>query len=136
MNCVGAERKRVLVVDDDADTREMTAELLVVLGHDVRTAATGNEALAALDAFWPDVAFVDIGLPDISGHEVAARMRAVRPLGTMVIVALSGRSQAADIERSVAAGMDMHLVKPIGYDSLRRVVGDARPPTPRLALVR
>jgi CheY-like chemotaxis protein len=129
------DRKRVLVVEDDADTRETMAELLELLGHEVRAVGTGYEALAAVDAFWPDVAFIDIGLPDIGGHEVAARIRTVRPAGTMLLIALSGRSQPVDVERSEESGMDLHLVKPIGYEVLRRIVGECRSHGRHLAIV-
>ncbi|KAB2886180.1 MAG: response regulator [Kofleriaceae bacterium] len=117
--------KRVLVVEDDRDTREMLVELLELLGHDVRAAASGMEAVDVLVAYEIDVAFVDIGLPDISGHEVAVRMRSIVGSRELVIAALSGRSQPDDIARSFASGMDLHLVKPACSDDLRRVVGHA-----------
>ena len=122
MDCAS---KRVLVVEDDRDTRELLVELLELLGHDVRSAATGAEAIDVLVAYEIDVAFVDIGLPDVSGHEVAVRMRSIARSHELAIIALSGRSQPSDMARSFASGMDLHLVKPAGYEELRRVVGDA-----------
>jgi CheY-like chemotaxis protein len=126
------DRKRILLVEDDGDTREMVGELLELLGHEVHTAGTGADAVRAVagrdaDAAF-DVALVDIGLPDLSGHEVAVRMRSVSPRRELRIVALSGRSQPADIARSLASGMELHLVKPAGYEDLRRVVGIASAP--------
>lgn len=119
-----SEGKRILVVDDDADTRDTVADLLGLLGHECITAATAEEALEAFEAFGPNVVFVDIGLPDMSGHQLAQVIRA--KYGAAVpIIAVSGRSQPSDLARSRECGIDLHMVKPVGYDALRNVVGKA-----------
>ncbi len=114
-------RRRVLVVEDDPEVRECLVELLELLGHQVRSAATGEEAVAASVAHELDVVFVDLGLPDISGYEVAARMRSAARSRELTIIALSGRSRPEDLARSAASGFDLHLVKPVGS----RTIADA-----------
>jgi CheY-like chemotaxis protein len=90
-------------------------------------AHSGQEALAAGPAFLPDVVLLDIGLPDISGNEVASRMRG-EPWGkTATLVALTGWGQADDRKRSAAAGFDHHFVKPVDLDVLERLL--AAPPS-------
>jgi CheY-like chemotaxis protein len=119
------DRKRILFVDDDDDTREMDQELFELLGHECVTAGSGGEALAALDHFDPHVIFLDIGLPDMSGQELARAIRA--RLGDEIpIIAVSARSQPADVQRSMDSGIDLHLPKPIGVETFRRLVGDAK----------
>ncbi|MBZ0236120.1 MAG: response regulator [Deltaproteobacteria bacterium] len=118
------ESKRVLLVEDDDDTRELVAELFALLGHECQTAATGSEALAVLEGFEPHIVFVDLGLPDMTGHELAEMIRTTyRP--DVAIIVVSGRTQPADVARSMETGIALHLAKPIGYDALRRIVGDA-----------
>ena|SRR5688572_6680026 len=120
------QTKRVLLVDDDADTRDALAELFILLGHQCRTAGTGADALAAIESFRPQILFVDIGLPDMTGHDLAREIRAreIEP-ARVPIIAVSGRAQPADVERSLESGIDLHLAKPIGIDALRKLVGDA-----------
>ena len=127
-----ADRKRVLFVDDDEDTRETIAELIALLGHECVTAGSGAQCLAALDRFVPHVIFVDIGLPDMTGHELAAIIRKTR-LPDVTIIAVSGRAAPSDVERSLEAGITMHLAKPIGCDTLRQLVGDATTTTANAA---
>lgn len=108
---------RVLVVDDDVDAANIFAELLVVLGHEVRVAYDGLSGLK-IDASWePHLVFLDLGLPTMDGYEVARRLRERRPIGRR-IVALSGFGQATDHERSRCAGCDHHLVKPAALSDI------------------
>jgi two-component system CheB/CheR fusion protein len=120
-----AERKRVLIVEDDGDTRDCLAELFELLGHEAVVAGTGVEALRRFAEHRPSVAFIDIGLPDMSGHELARALRALAEPFPLRLVALSGWSQARVISASMDAGMDLHVVKPIGFTALRGIVGDA-----------
>ena len=109
--------RRVLIVDDNADSAEMLGLVLKMAGHDVRMAADGLEAVAAAEAFAPDVMLLDIGLPGLSGYEVAQRIRASsRP--QPLLIALTGWGQDEDRRRSTAVGFDAHLVKPVDYDEL------------------
>jgi len=103
---------RVLVVDDNLDSVETMSMLLRTWGHDVRTAAEGTEALSTAADFAPDVVLLDIGLPGMTGYDVARRLRprnAARPL----LVALTGYGQPGDRARSQEAGFDLHFVKPV-----------------------
>jgi CheY-like chemotaxis protein len=120
-----AERKRVLIVEDDTDTRECLSELFRMLGHEPCIAATGAEAIRLFAQESPSVVFVDIGLPDMSGHDLARTLRLMADSRPVRIVALTGWSQARVISASMDAGMDLHVVKPIGYSALRGILGDA-----------
>lgn len=105
--------RRVLVVDDNADSAESLALLLRLSGHQARTAYNGTSALAAARAFSPQVVLLDIGLPGMDGYEVARRLRAGAGGEKMVLVAQTGYGQEDDHRRSRQAGFDAHLVKPV-----------------------
>jgi len=117
---------RVLFVDDNLDIAELSEQLLAEWGHQVRTAGDGREALAALDGFAPDVVFIDIGLPGMSGYEVARQIRAQLP-GSVRLVAVSGYSQEEHMKRANEVGFDSYLVKPILDDQLAAVLSRCRP---------
>jgi len=121
-----ATRRRVLVVEDNADGREMLTMLLTLDGHEVRTAATGAEALAAAAEMRPEAAIVDIGLPDTDGYSIARALRAFYGDG-LRLVALTG--YGSDIERGKAlqAGFDVFVVKPVDPDELSRALDGAVP---------
>lgn len=105
--------RRVLVVDDNVDGAETIRLLLEWGGHEVSVAYDGNAAVQAAARFRPHVVLCDIGLPGISGHEVARLMRKL-PCGTeMVLVAVTGFGRDRDKEDSSAAGFDYHFVKPM-----------------------
>jgi PAS domain S-box-containing protein len=105
-------RRRVLVVDDNTDAAESLAALLAIGGHDTRLAHDGVQAMEEARTFHPDVVFLDIGMPELDGHETARRIRA-QPWGKdMVLVALTGWGQSEDRRRSKEAGFNHHLVKP------------------------
>jgi signal transduction histidine kinase len=117
--------RRVLLVDDNADMTEMLAFALEDAGHATARAADGVEALRVADAFSPDVAFVDIGLPGLDGHEVARRLRA-RLGRRVVLVAMSGYGQPEDVARTREAGFDHHLVKPVPIRRIEELVAEHR----------
>jgi CheY-like chemotaxis protein len=118
-------RLRVLVADDNVDAAESLAELLVELGAEVRVAHDGEQAVAAAEAFRPAVAFLDVGMPKLDGHEVGRRIRA-QPWGReVVLVALTGWGQPDDRRRSREAGFDEHLVKPAPVDMVEKVLAAA-----------
>jgi PAS domain S-box-containing protein len=104
---------RILIVDDNDDARVLMADMLRLLGHDVRAARDGSSALQELETFHPDVALLDIGLPDIDGYELAARIRAVPDGASIHLLAVTGYGQPLDQERSRRAGFAAHLVKPV-----------------------
>jgi signal transduction histidine kinase/integral membrane sensor domain MASE1 len=122
-DAAGARRRRVLVVDDNADSAESLALLLQLEGHDVWTAHDGPTALAAAREHRPEVVLLDIGLPaGMDGYEVARRMRPVPGLERAVIVAVTGYGQEEDRRRAADAGFDGHLVKPVDMAQLWRLL--------------
>ena len=108
-----SQARRVLVVDDNDDAAEMMATLLSIDGHDVRTAASGPAALEVMNDFHPDIAFLDIGLPGMSGYELARRIRSEPRLAGITLIAVTGWGQDEDRRQSKEAGMDHHLTKPV-----------------------
>jgi signal transduction histidine kinase/ActR/RegA family two-component response regulator len=115
--------RRVLLVDDNQDSAESLAALLRVLGHDVSAAYDGHGAIAAARLVKPDLILLDIGMPDMNGYEVARRLRAEPGLGAATLIALTGYGSEDDRRQSRAAGFDGHLVKPIDFADLERVLG-------------
>jgi signal transduction histidine kinase len=112
---------RVLVVEDNDDLREMMCALLASRGCAVGSAAGGREAIALAASALPQVAFVDIDLPDISGHEVA---RALVLKGGIRLVAVTGYGQPDDVRLAMESGFDRHLKKPVRLEDLERVIGE------------
>jgi signal transduction histidine kinase len=111
-------RRRVLVADDNEDALAMLALLLESEGHEVCTAANGPQALEFAETFRPEIAFLDIGMPSMSGYEVASRLRR-HPWGrTISLVALSGWGGQQDVQRALASGFDAHVAKPAALETL------------------
>ena len=115
--------RRVLVVDDNVDAADMLRALLEGLGHEVEAVHSGMEALAAAERFKPDVVLLDLGMPGMSGHEVASELRRRRPGSEPLIVAVTGWGKPEDRARAREAGVDVHLVKPVEEEDLREVLG-------------
>jgi signal transduction histidine kinase/DNA-binding response OmpR family regulator len=113
-----APARRVLLVDDHVDAAASLAKLLRLQGHHVSLAHDGPTALQAAAAFRPEIVLLDIGLPGMDGYEVARRLRTERR-NDVVIAALTGYGRDEDRKRSQAAGIDVHLVKPINLEMLR-----------------
>jgi CheY-like chemotaxis protein len=112
-------RRRILVVDDNRDAADSLAMLLEHLAAEVRVANDGSAALDAIRTFQPSVILLDIDMPKMNGYEVARRARSESSGRGAVIVALTGWGQEEDRRRSVDAGIDHHLVKPVDLDVLR-----------------
>jgi len=121
-----AASRRVLIVEDNDDTRQMMHEVLRFSGHDVRTARDGASGLALAAEARPDVALIDIGLPDVDGYEVARRMRAAPGGRRIGLVAITGYGQAEDQRRAYEAGFDAHLTKPVAPERLKQVMAGLR----------
>jgi DNA-binding response OmpR family regulator len=107
------EKVRVLVVDDSLDIVRTCALLLQHSGFDVRTASSGRGALKVAVEFHPQVALLDVGLPDLDGYEVASRIRADLTLPSMTLIAITAYGSEENRRRAEAAGFDHYLVKPV-----------------------
>ena len=119
-------RRRVLVVDDNADAAQTLSMMLGLEGHEVRTAYGGHEALRLAAQWQPEVVLLDIGLADISGYEVARQLRE-QPWGRRaLLVACTGWGQPQDRERALDAGFDAHLVKPIDPAAVIALLAEPR----------
>jgi CheY-like chemotaxis protein len=120
-----ALRKRVLVVDDNVDAAESIAMILRVSGYDVRCVYDGRSVLQAAKNYRPDVIVLDIGLPGLSGYDVARQLREETDFRRTPLVAVTGYGQDEDRLRSQEAGFDYHLTKPVDPEALQAFV--ARP---------
>jgi CheY-like chemotaxis protein len=119
----GARKTRVLVVDDNKDIRESTCELLAMAGFEVRSAATGYDALEMASRFGPSAILLDVGLPDLSGYDVARRLRQMPQFASTLLLALTGYDTPEAHVMSAAAGFDHHIAKPVNFDELTLMLG-------------
>jgi signal transduction histidine kinase len=128
-NTSGAAPRRVLVVDDNADAAATLGTLLQLLGHAAYCVNDPLQAVDAFEAFKPEIVFLDIGMPEISGFDIARTLR-THPLGSKVLlVALTGWGQAEDRKRTADAGFDQHIVKPADVATIQRICDyEALPP--------
>jgi signal transduction histidine kinase/ActR/RegA family two-component response regulator len=118
----GGQGRRVLLVEDNEDGRHTMEMVLQLEGHTVRAVGNGLDAVQFAASWQPDVALVDIGLPDIDGYEVARRIRALALETPPKLVALSGFGQPQDQRTAYEAGFDLHLTKPVAPQFLRDVL--------------
>ena len=105
--------RRILVVDDHQDSTDSLALFLRLRGHEVRTANDGPSALDEIERYHPDVVFLDLGLPGMSGYDVARRVRMMSDPGSLRLVAVTGYGTDADRQKTRDAGFDVHLAKPV-----------------------
>jgi two-component system CheB/CheR fusion protein len=124
-----AKPRRVLLIEDNKDAREMLRTMLELAGHVVYAAADGASGLELLNAEHPEVGIIDIGLPRMDGYQVARRIRDLPHGRDMLLLALSGYGSPSDAHRSVEHGFDYHLVKPVDPDDLTRVIRAAAEPS-------
>jgi two-component system, chemotaxis family, CheB/CheR fusion protein len=119
----GSAERRVLVVEDDEDSALLLAETLGEQGFSVEVAHDGASALAKAAEFLPQVAVLDVGLPDMDGYQLAKRMRSLEQLpATLRLIALTGYGGDDERKRSREAGFDVHLVKPVLPDVLTKAI--------------
>jgi CheY-like chemotaxis protein len=117
----------VLIVEDDDDSREMLGELVAAFGHRALPASTADEALEHMQRQRPDVALIDLGLPEVDGLEVARRLREAMsrtPGSRTRLIALTGYSDAPTRENAGAAGFDDYMVKPVLPEALQALLAD------------
>lgn len=126
-NALPGEGCKVLVVDDNVDSAQSMSLLLGLEGYQVECAYDGEEALVRAQAFGPEVVLLDLGLPRISGYEVASRLRAAPPASRpLLLVAVSGYGRDQDRKAAREAGFDLHLTKPADPDEVLRVLANRR----------
>lgn len=118
-----ADGIRVLVVDDNVDAAASLSAVMAALGHTVKTANDAASAIALANTFRPEIALLDVGLPDMDGYELAGRLRASAG-GSQVIhlIAVTGYGLESDRDRSIQAGFDEHLVKPVDLEELEKLL--------------
>jgi signal transduction histidine kinase len=113
---------RAVVCDDAADLRELVADLLRMKGHQVTACEDGAAAVKMIRETRPDVALIDIGLPEMDGYEVARTLRREMPSATLRLIAMTGYGQATDRATALKAGFDAHIVKPASADKIMRAI--------------
>jgi CheY-like chemotaxis protein len=119
-------RKRILIVDDDQDARDILGEMIAALGHDTFQASTAHEAIERAQRTPLDLVLIDLSLPDVDGFEVARRIRGIVANAGARLVALTGYSDDESRRSAVAAGFDDFLVKP-AYGTTIEALVNARP---------
>jgi two-component system, chemotaxis family, CheB/CheR fusion protein len=119
----GAIQRRIMIVEDNQDIRESSCEALAMAGFEVTAAATGIEALENAPAFRPNAVLLDVGLPDLSGYDVARRLRENPQFASTLLIAMTGYDGPEARALSSAAGFDHHLTKPVDFDELARLLG-------------
>ena len=112
---------RILVVDDNEDLAQLFAALIELMGYDTRAVFSAEAALAILPAYAPDVVFSDIGMPRMSGYDLARAIRGASPAQPL-LVAVSGWADAATVDAARQAGFDLHLGKPVMYEQVRTLL--------------
>jgi PAS domain S-box-containing protein len=117
-----ASERRVLVVEDNQDIRESSCDLLSIAGFEVKGVSTGSEALEIAPAFGPNVVLLDVGLPGLSGYDVARRLRDLPQFKSTVLIAITGYDTVEARALSAAAGFDHHICKPVNFDELARLL--------------
>jgi PAS domain S-box-containing protein len=116
--------RRILVVDDNRDSAKTMAMLLKVSGHESQIAYDGLEALTAAEKFRPEVILLDIGLPKLNGYETAEKLREQSWGKDILLIALTGWGHDEDRQKSQDAGFDAHMVKPVDYAALTKLLAD------------
>lgn len=115
-------QKRVLLIDDNADAASMMQALLSAFGYTVEAAYSAREGLALAQSFRPHVIFLDLGMPFMSGYEVATALRRTPAGGDVFLLALTGWNDQATRAAVIAAGFDRHLVKPANFEQISAIL--------------
>ena len=118
------DRLRILLVDDSRDSTRTLGKILELRGHEVRSAEDGHTAIEVVDSWKPDVVLLDIGLPGMNGYRVAERLRERWGSDRLKMIALTGYGGEEARTRSLEAGFDFHLVKPVNFEELYQVLAD------------
>jgi len=124
--------KRILIIDDNTDASEALAILLASEGHEVETRLDGPQGINRMASFKPDIVLLDIGLPGMSGLDVAKQIRSTEENATATLIALTGYGQADDRIRSAEAGFDFHLTKPVDLGLLIQLLASGAKSGPKI----
>ena len=117
--------KRIIIIEDNADSRRMLEAMLKIDGYIVHTASDGKEGLDAILKLRPEIAIVDIGLPGLDGYQVARRVRDLQGKEDIFLIALTGYGRPEDRRAVQEAGFDEHLIKPLKPGELPRALAEA-----------
>ena len=117
--------RRILLIEDNQDLVTILCELLETMGHVVKAEFNGLDGISTAKLFKPDVVICDIGLPGMSGFDVARNLRNDPEFKEITLIAFSGYAQADVIEQSTAAGFDRHLVKPVDVNTLKKILSES-----------
>lgn len=112
------QQRRILVIDDNCDAADLLAEVLSMHGHVTEAAHTGSAGLVAVGRFRPEVVFLDIGMPQLDGYQVAEQIRRMPQIRQPHLIAFTAWSDDEAKQRVIAAGFDLHLTKPADFDVL------------------
>lgn len=123
----GSTPRKILVVDDNVDSAITLARLLQLTGQEAEISHDGNAAIDLAESFRPDVLILDLGMPGLSGFDIAAELRSRDCCRHSIFIALSGYGQSQDFERSRAAGFDHHLTKPVDFEHLQGILDSSTP---------
>jgi signal transduction histidine kinase/CheY-like chemotaxis protein len=121
---ISAETYRILLADDNVDFVNSIGALLTAMGHSVVITHNGPDALAAAKRFCPDYAFLDIGLPQMSGYDLARHMRQLSCCAMTMMIAVTGWGQEKDRQLAFEAGFDHHMVKPVRFEQIEEILGN------------
>jgi signal transduction histidine kinase/ActR/RegA family two-component response regulator len=121
---ISAETYRILLADDNVDFVNSIGALLTAMGHSVVITHNGTDALAAAKRFCPDYAFLDIGLPQMSGYDLARGIRELSCGAMTVMIAVTGWGQEKDRQLAFEAGFDHHMVKPVRFEQIEEILGN------------
>jgi CheY-like chemotaxis protein len=117
-----SSRHRILIADDNIDSATTLGQLLEMLGNDVSIAHDGLQAVEEAERFRPDIILLDIGMPKLNGYDACGRIRKQPWSKNALLVALTGWGQDDDKRRSREAGFDVHLVKPVDFGALKKLL--------------
>jgi two-component system, OmpR family, response regulator len=120
----GRDSRRILIVDDDANSATCLEAIVKLWGYESRTANQGVQAISEVSDFRPDVVLLDIDLPGMDGYAVAEALRQDSSLASLVLIAMTGYGQPADIQRALDAGFDRHFLKPLELGALQACLAE------------
>jgi two-component system, chemotaxis family, CheB/CheR fusion protein len=114
--------ERILVVDDDHDAADALVRLINTFHYEAKAVYDGSQAIEHAAVFFPDMALIDIGMPDLNGYETVARIRRQRSSEHMILVAVTGWTREEDKRRAYDCGFDLHVAKPMSVETLQELL--------------